>query len=119
MRRFLEADPARNLETRTRRDEMIESLLDELMQFAAEVQTLEPGWTSDPQCELSPAHRAWLDPVGVDTVPSDLIDRIASDFANWLNGQLREPLPMGDSEYLHWRKQARDLFKQEEREGAI
>ena len=59
----------------------------------------------------------WLDPDGVEARPADVIDRLASDFANWLNAQLRDPLPMGDVEYLHWRKQARELFKQMEREG--
>ena len=119
LRRFLESDPVRNLENRTRRDELMEGLLDELMQFTAELQTLSPGWTADPRCELPPLHRAWLDPDGEEvSQPLDLVDDLASDFANWLNHQLREPLPMGDAEYLHWRAQARELFKQVEREEA-
>jgi CRISPR-associated protein Csy1 len=116
LRRFLENDPARNLETRTRRDEWVDDLLDELMQFTAEQRTLLPGWTADPRCELSPPHRAWLDPNGVETVPPDLIDALASDFANWLSHQMRNPLPMGDAEYLHWRQLAQELFKASERE---
>jgi len=118
LRRFLEADPARNQETRQRRDELVDALLDEFMQFTAEVHTLDAGWSADPQCELPPVHCAWLDPDAAGAIQDDLIDRIASDFANWLNAQLRDPLPMGDPEYLYWRKLARDLFKQEEREGA-
>lgn len=118
LRRYLESDPARNKETRERRDELVESLLDELMQYSAEVQTLQPGWSKDACCEL-PAHQiAWLDPQDNDIDTGDMIDRMASDFANWLNGQLRNPLPMGDAEYLHWRKQALELFKEAEREGA-
>lgn len=119
LRRLLESDPARNLETRTRRDEWVDALLDELMQFTAEQQTLPPGWTADPRCELPPSHRAWLDPDGVETFPPDLIDGLARDFANWLNHQLRNPLPMGDAEYLHWCQQARELFKAAEREGVL
>lgn len=118
LRRYLESDPARNMETRERRDELVELLLDELMQYSAEVQTLQPGWSTDARCEL-PAHQiAWLDPQDNNTDTGDMIDRMASDFANWLNGQLRNPLPMGDAEYLYWRKQARELFKEAEREGA-
>jgi CRISPR-associated protein Csy1 len=117
LRHFLEADPDPNLETRTRRDEVVANLLDELMQFSAEVHTLDPGWSADVQCDLSPAHIAWLDPQGTDVAIADVIDRIAGDFANWLNAQLRDPLPTGDAEYLHWRKQARELFKHEERKG--
>jgi CRISPR-associated protein Csy1 len=65
-----------------------------------------------------PSHQiAWLDPQGTDIDKTDMMDRMVSDFANWLNGQLREPLPMGDAEYLYWRKQARELFKEAEREG--
>lgn len=117
LRRYLESDPARNKATRQRRNELVESLLDELMQFTAEVQTLAQGWSSDAKCDLPRHQVAWLDPVGADPSTTDMIDRMASDFANWLNGQLRDPLPMGDAEYLHWRKQARELFKEAEREG--
>jgi CRISPR-associated protein Csy1 len=118
LRRYLESDPARNKVTRERRDELVEALLDELMQFTAEVQTLASGWSADPNCNLPNHQIVWLDPDGADAVAGDMIDRMASDFANWLNGQLRDPLPMGDAEYLHWRKQARELFKVAEREGA-
>ena len=117
LRRYLESDPARNKETRERRDELVESLLDELMQFTAEVQTLAAEWSADAKCGLPRHQVAWLDPEGADASTTDMIDLMASDFANWLNGQLRDPLPMGDAEYLHWRKQARELFKEAEREG--
>jgi CRISPR-associated protein Csy1 len=118
LRRYLESDLARNKESRERRDELVEALLDELMQFTAEVQTLATGWSSDPRCDL-PSHQiAWLDPERSDPVTSDMIDRMASDLTNWLNGQLRDPLPMGDAEYQYWRKQAREFFKEIEREGA-
>lgn len=117
LRRFLEADPARNKEARHRRDELVDALLDELMQFTAEVHTLDAGWSADPQCDLPPHQCAWLDPDATGVTQGDLIDRIASDFANWLNAQLRDPLPIGDAEYLYWCKLARDLIKQEEREA--
>jgi CRISPR-associated protein Csy1 len=117
LRRFLESDPAGNLKTRQRRDELVDGLLDELIQFTAEIRTLDPGWSADPQCELPPAHGAWLDPDGSNPHPDDAIDRLASDFANWLNAQLRDPLPMGDPEYLYWRKLAREQI--EEYEGEI
>ncbi|WP_310741085.1 type I-F CRISPR-associated protein Csy1 [Ideonella aquatica] len=119
LRRFLEGDPASNQATRTQRDEWVEALLEELMLFTAEQQTLEPGWSTDPRCELPATHRVWLDPDGgTDPVP-DLIDALAQDFANWLNHELRDPLPLGDPEYLHWRAQARELFKAMEREGVL
>lgn len=118
LRRFLESDPAGNLKTRQRRDELVDALIDELMQFNAELGTLDAGWSASTECDLPAAHRAWLDPDGCDPAVDDAADRVASDFANWLNGQLRDPLPVGDPEFLHWRKLAREQFKQEEREAA-
>lgn len=119
LRRFLGSDPARNLEARTRRDECVESLLDELVQFTTEQHTLEPGWTADTRCKLSAEHRAWLDPEGVPDTPPDLVDELAHDFAVWLNHELRGRLAVGDAEYQHWRQQARVLFKTFEREGVL
>ena len=118
LRRLLDGNPDANKQTRERRDALVEALIDELLQFAAELGTLDAGWSNDPQCDLPPAQRAWLDPEGSDSPIDDASDRVASDFANWLNARLRDPLPMGDAEYIYWRKLARTQFKQEEREAA-
>lgn len=118
LRRFLESDPAGTVDARQLRDELVNAVLDELIQFTAQVRELEPGWSDDTRCELSRAQVAWLDPLGLDAPVSDVENSLASDFANWLNAQLRARLPVGDAEYLHWRKLARDLFKELEREGA-
>lgn len=117
LRRFLESDPVSNRASREHRDELVEAMLDELMQFTAELHTLEPGWSNDARCDLPDTHKAWLDPDGFEPVVNDLVYALAHDFANWLNHLLRTPLPMGDAEYLHWRKQARELFKEWAREG--
>jgi CRISPR-associated protein Csy1 len=110
LRRFLEDGPVVNQETRRYRDSLIDSLLDELIQFTAEVRLLDPGWTNDPQCVLYSSHRVWLDPqTEADT--DDIIEAIAGDFARWLNTQLRDPLPVGDPEYMYWRKLAREQIK--------
>ncbi|MBK1646693.1 type I-F CRISPR-associated protein Csy1 [Thiocapsa imhoffii] len=116
LRRFLEGNPASNLKTRQRLDELVNALLDELIQFTAEVRTLDAGWSRDPQCSLPPSHGAWLDPDAADVRPDDVIERLSSDFAHWLNAQLREPLPMGDPEYLYWFKLAREQIKDYEGE---
>ncbi|CRI66738.1 CRISPR-associated protein, Csy1 family [Thiocapsa sp. KS1] len=117
LRRFLESNPASNLKTRQRLDELVNALLDELIQFTAEVRTLDAGWSRDPQCDqLPPAHSAWLDPDAANVHPDDVIERVASDFAHWLNAQLRDPLPMGDPEYLYWCKLAREQIKEYEGE---
>ena len=111
------SDPARNLATRMRRDEWVNAIVDELMQFTATYRSLAPGWSSAVECSLPSVHRAWLDPDAPDAAPPDVPDRLGTDFANWINAQLRDPLPVGDPEFLHWRKLALDQFKQEEYEA--
>lgn len=117
IRQFLGMDPAANQQTRRYRDALVRSLIDELLQFTAELRTLPHGWAADEACLLPAAHRAWLDPADEDDVPEDVADTIAADFAFWLNGQLREPLPMGDDQFLHWRKLMREELARESREG--
>ncbi|WP_442777332.1 type I-F CRISPR-associated protein Csy1 [Sphaerotilus montanus] len=120
---FLKTDPARNVETRAHRAEMVESLIDELLQFTAELRTLAPGWSSAPECQLNLAERHWLDPDGVaiaraaagQPLPTDTAEQISAAFANWLNARLRDPLPVGDPEFLEWRKRMHEQIKADER----
>ncbi len=119
LRRFLASDPSSNRATREFRNETVESILDELIQFAAELHTLEAGWSKAIECDLPPSHRQWLDPLGgVELADEEALEQVARDFANWLNAQLRDPLPMGDPEYFYWRKLAREALGQVEREVA-
>lgn len=118
LRRFLESDPPNNDATRRQVVGWVNILIDELMQFTAELRTLPTGWSQSPECELHLAHRQWLDPDGAEYAIEDGSERVAEDFALWLNGQLRDPLPMGDPEFLRWRNLARDQFKAYEREAA-
>lgn len=122
---FLKTDPARKLETRERRDAWVNALIDEFLQFSAELRSLLPGWSQAQECHLTSADKHWLDPEGAAQastlsglpLPTDTLERISGNFANWLNGQLRNPLPMGDPEFLHWRKLIEAQIKAEEREG--
>lgn len=122
---FLKSDPARNLESRDRRAEWVNTLIDEFLQLRAELRTLAPGWSQLPDCRLDSATKHWLDSDGVAqactasgrSVPTDTADHICEAFANWLNAQLRDPLPMGDPEFLAWHKEMHEQIKAEEREG--
>jgi CRISPR-associated protein Csy1 len=119
LRRFLASDPTNNKATREVRNQIVESILDELIQFAAELHTLEAGWSKAIKCDLPASHRQWLDPLGWgELADEEALEQIARDFANWLNAQLRDPLPMGDPEYFYWRKLAREALGQVEREVA-
>ena len=122
---FLKNDPARNLKTRTHRAESVDNLIDEFLQFSAELRALPLGWSQTPECRLGSAEKHWLDPKGVEQacvqsglpLPTDTGERISALFANWLNAQQREQLPVGDPEYLEWRNQMYEQIKTEEREG--
>ncbi len=122
---FFKSDPARNLDTRERRDELVNDLIDEFWQFSAELQSLEPGWSQVRECHLGGAEKHWLDPDGVVQsctesglpLPTDTLENVSRNFANWLNHQLRDPLAMGDPEFMHWRKLMLEQLKEEEREG--
>jgi CRISPR-associated protein Csy1 len=107
---FLKSDPTANAHTRARRDELVTELVSEMSVFRAEILTLPPGWSQLPDCRLKAAERWWLDPDGAapageqlaPTSPSENIEEICQAFGRWLNRQMRDPLPMGDPEYLHW-----------------
>jgi len=122
---FLKSDPVRNLETRTRCAEWVDGLIDEFLQFSTELQSLPFGWSQEPGCRLSNAEKHWLDPEGAEQaltsdglpLPSDTAERVSMLFANWLNGQLRDSLPMGDPEFLEWRNRMYEQIKAQEREG--
>jgi CRISPR-associated protein Csy1 len=122
---LLKSDPARKLETRASRDELVSDLIDEFLQFSAALRLLAPGWSQVPECHLGAAEKHWLDAEGVEQAraalglppPSDTSERISALFANWLNAQLRDPLPMDDATFLHWRELMLEQIKEEQREG--
>jgi len=121
LRRFLEGKPPANEATRRRVRGTVEALVDELIQFQAELLMLESGWTTASECELSAAQCAWLDPGGfssITRIEQDADEVVAADFARWLNAQLRNVLPVGDDEFAAWRKLARDELRAVARELA-
>jgi CRISPR-associated protein Csy1 len=120
LRLFLQGVPPANEPTRRQVREWVQGLIDELVQFKAELLTLEPGWSQADDCLLSADQRAWLDPEGQETGAvnqEDATDAVAADFSRWVNAQLHDPLPAGDPEFLFWRKLARTQFAAYERES--
>jgi CRISPR-associated protein Csy1 len=123
LRQFLESNPPGNLETRQRRDALVFDLLDEWLQLSATLRTVAPGWSQRPECRLTATQKHWLDPEGVAQAAleaslqtpdvDDTIDAVAEDLARWLNSELRDPLPMGDPEFAHWRTLVREELAQE------
>ena len=118
LRNFLASDPSPTVDTRRRRADWVDNLIDELIQFTAGMQRLPTGWTQADGCQLPLAHRQWLDPEGAEPGSDDPSQQVADDFANWLNAQLRPPLPVGDPEFGVWRKLTREALKVLDREAA-
>ena len=121
LRLYLQSNPPQNEPTRRQVREWVQSLIDELVQFQAELLTLAPAWSQTDDCLLNAHQRAWLDPEGQEPGAidqEDAADRVAADFAFWVNEQLRDPLPVGDPEFLFWRKLAREQFAAYEREAS-
>ncbi|MBO9641526.1 MAG: type I-F CRISPR-associated protein Csy1 [Pseudacidovorax sp.] len=132
LRQFLESEPDANLATRQRREALVDTLLDELVSLAAELQQLlPPGWTCDDErfAALDYHQQLWLDPLRAerpeeaqfasDWLWMDWPSAIGKAFANWLNDQLRGKLPVGDAEAREWKKVLltdEDGFKQQLRE---
>jgi len=117
LRQFLESDPEPNLATRQRREALLDTLLDELVSLAAELQQqLAPGWSLDDErfANLHRSEQLWLDPLRAELpdqtafaqewLQMDWPTDIGKRFANWLNAQLRGKLPLGDAEAREWAK---------------
>jgi CRISPR-associated protein Csy1 len=129
MRVFLESDPDANLETRQRREALLDTLMDELVALAAELQhLLPPGWSRDDERfkALRYEEQLWLDPLRAefpeeaqfaqDWLWMDWPAGIGKFFANWLNQQLQGRLMVGDAEAREWKKVLltdEDGFKQQ------
>jgi CRISPR-associated protein Csy1 len=117
LRQFLESNPEPNLATRLRREVLVDSLLDELVSLAVELQReLSPGWSRDDERfgKLDPNEQLWLDPLRAELLEeADFAARwlqmdwpveIGKAFARWLNEQLRGKLPVGDAEAREWER---------------
>lgn len=117
LRKFLESDPPANIETRNRRDRLLEQIFGELQQYAGELHSLAPGWSSDPRCRLTQEEICWLDPerAALDPELADIWRQggwkgeVCRRFANWLNHALGKRLPLGDIEHAFWE----DAFAEE------
>ncbi|MCU7935466.1 MAG: type I-F CRISPR-associated protein Csy1 [Candidatus Thiodiazotropha sp. (ex Dulcina madagascariensis)] len=113
LRRFLASTRDwNNIAVRDKRDELLALIIDELLQFAAELQELSPGWSARPECALNQEECFWLDPRRVLDDEAFATLRITTNwrgpvchrFGNWLNARLNtDKTPMGDAEHKTWK----------------
>lgn len=108
LRKLLRSEPTANKKTRDRRDEFLGALIDELMLFASSYSALEPGWSASTDCHLVEAEALWLDPrrdnydFAQRRETGEWAETVRHRFANWLNKQLAEDLPVGEVEHAYW-----------------
>jgi CRISPR-associated protein Csy1 len=111
-RRYLvRVEQRNNLDIRNKRAELALNIRDEVMQIAAHLQGLRPGWSAHEDCRLNPAERFWLDPWRVlddetfaaERARSEWQDAICERFAHWLNARLSsDKTPMSQPEHNEW-----------------
>lgn len=114
LKEFLEnVQDYNNVNIRRKRAAMVDSIIDELVQYTAIVQNTSPGWTKKTECHLDEYEQLWLDPER-GRIDEEFICRydagewreiIRARFARWLNRRLSgKKTPMGDPEFLEWKK---------------
>lgn len=132
LRRYLESNPNPVKDTRDHRKELVDVLVDEMVNMAAELQhALPPGWTlDDPRFSaLNEDEQTWLDALRAELPEEDDFanrwlamewpDAIGTRFANWLNARLEGQLSFSDIEFREWKKELltdEDGFSQQLRE---
>ncbi len=108
-----------NIRIRNKRAELVGYILDELLQFAAELHELDAGWSLDEKCRLNMAEQCWLDPkrASLDEVFSEQRrrgewpDEIGLRFGNWLNASISsDRTPMGQAESGAWQDELNAEF---------
>ena len=132
LRRYLESDPDPVKGTRDRRKELVDVLVDEMVNMAAELQhALPPGWTlNDPRfSKLNNDEQTWLDALRAELpeeadfanrwLAMEWPDAIGTRFGNWFNARLEGKLSFSDIEFREWKKELltdEDGFSQQLRE---
>ena len=132
LRRYLESNPNPVKDTRDHRKELVDMLVDEMVNMAAELQhALPPGWTlDDPRFSaLNEDEKTWLDALRAELPEEDDFanrwlamewpDTIGTRFGNWLNARLEGKLSFSDIEFRAWKKELltdEDGFSQQLRE---
>jgi CRISPR-associated protein Csy1 len=75
-------------------EKWVGNIIDELLNYAATIQTLQAGWSNAENSKLKPEHQYFLDPYRQDEVfqnarkASDWQRVVCVDFSRWLNGRL-------------------------------
>lgn len=111
LREFLSSTDHNNLAIRTARARLVADICDEVLQYAASLRILKPGWSAESACRLHPAEQIWLDPLRARTDEAfnalrasiDWRDQVSRRFANWLNSSCEsDRLALDQYAAAHW-----------------
>lgn len=91
-------------------EKWVANIIDELLNYAATIQTLPAGWSDTEDCRLKTEHQYFLDPYRDDAAfqnfreGSDWQSVICSDFSRWLNRRLvgKEKKFTPQAEHSRW-----------------
>lgn len=120
------ADVDNNVHIRDKRAELVQAIIDRVLDIATELQCLNSGWSADLACKLSWSQKQWLDADALEAAklahemqvvamgaadgalaapePTEWRDKVAEDFARWLNATLStDKIRMGDAEFIEWK----------------
>ena len=104
LREFLQGTEHNNVHVRRKRAAMVAAICDELLQYAASLQALEPGWSERDDCLLHPAERRWFDPRHPQEAMPDWQDQVSHRFGNWLNHVLNsDKLRLDEDVHAQWK----------------
>ncbi len=132
LRDFLQrvSDKSNNDRIKRARAQRLDEIVYEILNLAAFIQHLPPGWSADSDCQLPFAERCWLDPGRSETDEefrsqrdeTDWPVQVAQNFATWLNQKLEsETLAFGAVEQRELRAllepELRHSFMAVEEEG--
>ncbi len=113
-------DVDNNKPIREKRAELVQAIIDRVLDIATALQCLPTGWSAQPACTLSWAQKQWLDVDALEAAQeahaqsqddtlaapqaTEWRERVAEDFARWLNATISTPkTPMGQVEYVEWK----------------
>ncbi|WP_127958201.1 type I-F CRISPR-associated protein Csy1 [Serratia microhaemolytica] len=95
-----------NQEIKQQRAELVDILIAEFYQYAAELRCLPSGWSHPLAQTIEQAFCYWLDPGAFEQPPRDWPHQVAHAFGQWLTQQLQKTLQhVGDIELNVWRRQ--------------
>ena len=118
-RKFLESDPSPNMDTRMKRDDFVEQIIGKIFIYLEKIYLLEPEWSSDSRCQLTPEEKFLVDPKGSSSPPLDWKGKIIEEFARWMIHEVGKNLLLGDVEYDYFRDAFEGLLWNEILESAL